>query len=419
MKIYINCRSGRGLHFQGKEIRGILEGATEYITQQVLNTKKSTKKEKLFYGKEVRFNQKENGYDEVVSIVKQMDIILGNDLISNFALTGDTKALKEFQNIYGKELLEKIRKGTNKLLKINGKEKVGLLQDLQNNILYECYNKKFEQISNTNDGIDLLKELKEFELARGKIEGDDSFKNYYIQKYNEIMEYAKDNEVTAKDREDLEYKEPEFYKIHSEEEIRKILKGRFKSISFNYGIEDVSRLKRFQYQDNGNTYEIMCIDDKPIRFTIIGEYDNYQCSSGLNEKDNYKIKFMGGKEGKINLNKNENGEYSSFLDYENVHNQEMNEIELGFSQEEYDEFKEENKEQEKKTWISRIKEWIDNKREKREEIKALPEPKENKSWKLTEEDKEKVDEFNKKIVEGKEDLVIENIHTNNEYDERT
>ena len=387
------------LFFQGKEIRGVIEGATEYITQEVFGIKKASKKEKLFYGKEVLFNQKESGYFEIVAIMKQLDIILGNNLISNFALTGNKKALKEFQNIYGKELFEKIRKGTNKLLKINGKEKVDLLQCLQNEILYECYNKKFTKISNAKEGIALLKELKKLELARGQIEGDNSFKNYYIQKYNEIIEYAKREGFSEKDIEDIEdlkYKKPEFYKIHTEEEINKKLEINSKLYAFRAGIEDISRLKRFQCQYDGNTYEIMCIDNKPAFFSSIGAYENFH-STRVNEKNDYEIKFVGGKKGKINLNINGNGEYSFSLDYEDVHNQQMSQIELGFNQDEYEEFIEEKKEEEKKSWISRIKKWIDKKRDKKE-IKALPKPntdESTKSWELSPEAMQRVTSFYK------------------------
>ncbi len=180
------------LFFHGKSIRGLLEGCTQYMTLKIIDSKKSTTFK--VDNKTVTINTPIISYMENVSIMNQLDIILGKDLISSLGLEGNFNFFYELRKVYGKDLYEDIRKTCNKFIKTTDlSQKINMMQLLQNKILVTCYNKKFENIKTADDAVSYLDELKSLELIRYRINGDTYFKEFFEQKYEEInQKFLKD-----------------------------------------------------------------------------------------------------------------------------------------------------------------------------------------------------------------------------------
>lgn len=132
------------LFFRGKEVRSLMEGATEYATQKILNEKRSfvsgTGKNKI------RYNMGQCAYQDNVSIVEQLDIVLENNEMLKYALdSSNNYALKKLTQEYGKGFFETIRNGSRKLLRDDGSKQKESLQQIQDTILYTCYEKNMRK----------------------------------------------------------------------------------------------------------------------------------------------------------------------------------------------------------------------------------------------------------------------------------
>jgi len=185
---FIHSLQNARIFYKGKSIKGIIEGCTESYTSKVFNQQKS----QVIRGETMIASvnyPKITTYVENVSIINQLNIVLDNNLIEKLTLQGKGDALKEIRNRYGKDFFDKIRKGTNKMLKLKKiDDKIKLQQELQNMILSVCYTQKYKQIKTIKDGEQYLEELKRIKIERFKIDGDTTFEDFYNEKYNEIKQ---------------------------------------------------------------------------------------------------------------------------------------------------------------------------------------------------------------------------------------
>lgn len=197
MQDYRLPKNKKGLNL----LTGFIEGATESIASKIANNNNFR-----CYENGMTFNLPINtAYVPQVSIVEQMDYILGNNNdLAKFALCGDMGFLNKICKLYGKDFFIKMRENLNDSFIMNDMEQIN---EYQNFILDECYNKKFEKINikNEEELIDYLNNLKEFEKVRGIYNKDNYFEKFYNDKYNKIREIFIKEKFDLKRLENLTY----------------------------------------------------------------------------------------------------------------------------------------------------------------------------------------------------------------------
>lgn len=255
------------LLFRGKDVRGLVEGATEYATQKILNEKRShvsgMNKNKI------RYNMGQCSYQNNVSIVEQLDIVLGNNEMLKYALDNSNNyALKKLTQEYGKDFFETIRNASAKLLKDDGSDEKELLKQVQDTILYTCYEKKYANIKTKEEAIEFLKELKRLNLARAKIEGDESLEQFYKEKYKVLQE-----KFLGKDLQDLKYTEPEFYPCYLNKEEKEYAIKRWLIPIGERNAEDLDSIKAYRIQENDKWCQLITKNGEPIEFFEISDYE--------------------------------------------------------------------------------------------------------------------------------------------------
>lgn len=280
--------------FRGKEIKGFIEGATEYYAYKVKSKLEPDVKKTGFllskgnHGQhEIRFNFPPSPYEEPMSIMAQLEIVLGKEKMEAFALHGNTAILKDIQKQYGKDFYEKMRKATNKLIKDDDGDRL-ILKECQDAILDVCYEKKYREIQTFDDAIRFLQELKAIDNVRGHVKGDTSFKEFYNEKYKEIMQRF--NGISD-ELEPLAYTEPTFKKLHEWSEIKDDLKNEILERSFCYRGDNVKEnvarfknMKRFAMLKDGVLHHVILDGKKPISYIVVSE-DSYRKSMWIKEEN--------------------------------------------------------------------------------------------------------------------------------------
>lgn len=260
------------LIYKGKEIRGFIEGATEYYA---LKTDTMGKRGSVFRNDNTRYNLPFSPYIENVSIMAQLGIVFGEEMLEDFTFGKNKNLLTEMQSQYGNDFYEKIRKGLNSFCSQKEENTTQHLGKLQKLILDECYQSKYEQIKNIDDAIAFFTELKRIDYVRGHIEGDNYFKEFYEQKYAECtLRFQED-----KDRlKDLEYKEPTFLKVQSWAEIKEDLDSIVLTSVCTSSILQENMLNRDKYARyavlvDGKLHHLLFRDGKPVAYNIFSEMD--------------------------------------------------------------------------------------------------------------------------------------------------
>ena len=258
----------QNLGLKQKKYLGLIEGATESYTHLAMGIKKSSK-----YRKELLNVPSESSYNHSEAIFNTLKLILDEETMMNFALRGDLKFVKQFEKIYGKELMEKIINFTNEsaiteYLDTDKENKD--FKTLQNEILNIAFEKKFYTLKEPNEFITYFKDLNEFQNYRYRNidTGDKILQEFYntkLEKAKKILqEYGKDPSVL----DNCIYKDAEFYPYTDKEEIEKNGKNKVLEYIYNNGVTNIQieEIKKYGF-DYGDNYCVMyVIQDKPIFF---------------------------------------------------------------------------------------------------------------------------------------------------------
>ena len=201
----IHCLQNGRMFFKCKSIKGIMEGCTESYVVKICDEfkKRYINTNEISYI--VNYSVK-TSYVENVSIIEQIETIMGEELIEKLALYGDTEVLKKLIEQYGIKFYERIRKGLNKILKLKTKiQKILFQQELQNIILKVCYERKFEEVHTIQEAIQYLKELKQIETKRIEIKGDTTLKKFYMEKYEKFIKRFSNQSYEIEQLKSLKY----------------------------------------------------------------------------------------------------------------------------------------------------------------------------------------------------------------------
>lgn len=279
--------------YKGKEIRGFLEGATEYYA---LKTDTLGKRGSIMDNGKVRYNIPDSPYIGNVTIMAQLGIAFGEEKLEDFAFGENTELLDEMRLQYGNKFYETMRKGLNSFVKtVDLSDKAKLINELQTLILNECYQCKYDQIKSIDDAITFFTELKSIDDIRQHILGDNYFKDFYEQKYSECVLRFPEAKDTLRT---FEYKEPTFLKVQSLDEIKESLDN----LVLNYvctssileeNIAERDRYSRYAVLLDGNLHHLLLRDGKPFSYSVFNEMDGNMWArlSENNNTQNFEVSF--------------------------------------------------------------------------------------------------------------------------------
>lgn len=279
------------LFYRGKEIRGFMEGATEYYA---LKTDTLGKRGSIMDNGKVRYNIPYSPYVGNVTIMAQLGIAFGEEKLEDFAFGENKELLDEMRLQYGNNFYETMRKGLNSFIKTEDHPDMArLINELQTLILDVCYQRKYDQIKSIDDAIAFFTELKSIDDIRQHILGDNYFKNFYEQKYSECVLRFPEAKDTLRT---FEYKEPTFLKVQSLDEIKEsldnlVLNCVCTSRVLEENITAKNRYRRYAVLLDGNLHHLLLCDGKPFLYNIANEMDEDISArlSPTNDSGNYEV----------------------------------------------------------------------------------------------------------------------------------
>lgn len=196
------------LEYKGKSIRGFIEGATDLYAMKASRRNRSS----ISDDGSIAYNFPSSGYDNLVSLLAQFEILFGQKIVENFTLSSkNMELIEKIQEELGKETYEALRKDMN-LYSQKRKSNIRF-QDWQNVILKSYFNKRIEYVNTREEAEQLLEQLNELQTVRIRAKGDNSYQAYYETYFNQLKE-----RFPNLNAEQYQYKEFEFYPILYEEE---------------------------------------------------------------------------------------------------------------------------------------------------------------------------------------------------------
>ena len=258
------------LKYRAKSVRGFVEGATELMALR------ATRKERShYYGQGVSTNFPETAYANQVSLMAQLEIIFGKELVEDYALRQNQDLLDRVVEMLGDEQFDLLRKDMN--ADARGKETECDFNYWQNFLLETHFDDEIENIQSQEEAETYLSRLKQMESVRVKIDDDDTFKEYYLSKLEDIV-----NMYPDLDTEKFAYKESEFYPaLYFDEEIKKLDENLLLYLTPNFGtIEDFQKInlkdyKRYRLVKNDKIYEVITFNGEANKFYTIDEDNEF------------------------------------------------------------------------------------------------------------------------------------------------
>ena len=167
------------------------EIAVEYITEKALNEKKKVNSNNIW---NMKMNIPENiGYMIEYALFQQITFFLDEKYILKTGRKGNKYFDKALKSKYGKTFskdVDRIYKMITAIRKENRSMDVkDLIEDFQNKILINVFEKEFKDVKDIYDIVLLMKKMQEFEILRMRLNDEDKFlENYYTNKYEVYIE---------------------------------------------------------------------------------------------------------------------------------------------------------------------------------------------------------------------------------------
>ena len=255
----------QNLGIKHKKYLGLIEGATDSYTHKIMNIKKSSKYKKSL------LNIPVGAYNHSEALFNTLNLILGEEIMQEFALKGNLKFINQFKELYGEELLKRVIDFTNKSAVIeydNPNEEVDDFKKLQDDILNNAFERMFDSISNAEGFIDYFNKLKEFQNYRYRDidNGDMILQNFYNTKLEKAKKILKEWGQNTSVLDTCLYENEEFYPHIDKNEIKETAKSKVFEYIYNNGITDIKiqDIKKYGF-DYGDNYCVMyAIQGKPI-----------------------------------------------------------------------------------------------------------------------------------------------------------
>ena len=170
---------------------------------------------------------------------------------------------------YGIDLLVKIREKLNEYTFNNDIEQINILQ---NELLDICYNEKFNKIDKNKheELLKYLKDLKEFEKVRGIYEKDSVFKDFYNEKFGNILKIFEKNGFDKEQLFELKYSD-EYVKDLISKNSNNRRKEKITNTKFASNILKLMESENFNYSN----YEICSIQYGNRTIRLLRNKENF------------------------------------------------------------------------------------------------------------------------------------------------
>ena len=265
--------------YRGTNIVGFIEGATELMALRANSKPRSHDR----YDGSVKWNFPPTAYNNLVSIVAQLEVMFGKENTEDFALRSDMGLMDKTIELLGKRDFKDL--GRDLARDARGKEPGTPITHWQNILMQRYFDGKIRNINSQEQAESFLEQLKELEKVRIKVKNEDYYEKFYRSKLDILKQKFPELDV-----EKYSYKETEFYpKIYFDEEIRIMDRETLnRGIIIPETLEefeslDLSKYKRYRFVKDQSIYEAVVRDNKDVMFNFIDE-DNRPL-----------VKYLGGK----------------------------------------------------------------------------------------------------------------------------
>lgn len=270
---------------------GFLEGATESLAQKAYPLQKQNSSLVVYDTRTSSQDSKEqkriiysnNGsYPESVSLIRQIEVATGMSADKDI-LEGKRTILKDFKKKYGAETLNEVIFAANYAAKYHSNDLIydlmelyspeavfSTYQEAQNKLLETVFDKDYPGDITLETAKDYLDKMKKMEYARGRIEGDNFFQDYYTSKYNMLRKELIKQGISEEqiDENISEYKPAKFKGLETDSiinynvsEIAYMLKSR--------GISqiDENTIKSYIVTIDGQEHKALAVNGEIIKYT--------------------------------------------------------------------------------------------------------------------------------------------------------
>ena len=274
----IHKLQGSKRFYRVTSIIGFIEGATDLFTLRA-NCKERSHDS---HNGKIQYNFPATDYNNLVSIVSQLEVMFGKESTEDFALRSDMTLMKKTEELLGKSEFRDL--GRDLARDARGKEPGTPIMHWQNILMLRYFNNKMISINSKEEAEAFLEQLKELEKARMKVKGDNTYEKFYTSKLATLKEKYPDLDIDK-----YAYKEAEFYpKIYFDEEIRKMDGRTIDSITTPETLDefqelDLSQYKRYRFIKDKTIYETIVRDGKDVMFQHIDE-NNKLTSFWINDR---------------------------------------------------------------------------------------------------------------------------------------
>lgn len=208
--------------YKSHDLVGLIEGATEKETIETLGNNTST-----FTGK-CQYNFKTTAVPYVmgISIMQQLEVLYGRELVKQFTFFKDTKLIDYMIKDLGKDFTFLLIDSCKKY--INPSKKTISFESLQNKLMHNYFTNKIKTISYLEEAKVLLNKLKELGTARVKLLDSTEYENFYNKIYFELKEKYDELDSTNN-----KYQEPVYNNTSTLEDRYKKMKDSVETDVFN------------------------------------------------------------------------------------------------------------------------------------------------------------------------------------------
>lgn len=374
------------------KITGLLEGGTEKICENAYGDKTS---HNIYIGNsKIHINFSRTTYPLQQVIYRQMAQLSVPQIADEGIIEGDFFVfLNQFERLYGEDLLLYLIHRTTCIVEdrdLVNEKSATYFKEAQSMLLTTVFDQKISQVETEEGIIDYMNELRNFEYYVARISGDDTFKDYYISKYNYVIDLARQKGMNLSRIEEFEYTPVEFYPIR---DYNKVQLSEFtqKHISeiCNIPVEalpnqelDLDKCTRMKIDGLPNCYglDVVLQDGEPISALYEGVFYGGASYISKHDKSSKIFKNLGVKRGNSEIYELANNTYMVIssdgkcevygIDYESskICKGIEQQIDLGFNIEDINEYKEKATQT---SLLSRLKSFFRNLVDKKEAVPIL------------------------------------------------
>lgn len=168
---FIQTSSLKKRFYNGLDLKGMIEGATEKETIETISKKRST----ILTNAKYNFQTDASPYVPYIIIMQQLETLYGRELMQDFTFNLNHSLLDKMKNDLGLDLTRRIIK----YCSTSQKRQKESLENLQNEMMHLYFDKRVNQVINIEEAERLLSKLKNLGTKRLKKFDSNEYEKYY------------------------------------------------------------------------------------------------------------------------------------------------------------------------------------------------------------------------------------------------